>query len=314
MIKIGLVLPLAQNEQGDVLAWPEIRDSARLAEQSGYDSVWLYDHLFHRFEARPTVGFHECWTMLSALAAVTNRVELGTTVLCAGFRNPALLAKMATTLDTMSEGRLILGIGAGWHQPEFDGFGIPFDHRASRFDEYLQTLRPLLRQGETTFHGRYYDVDHCEILPRGPRSDGPPLLIGAFGPRMMRLTARYADQWTTDWLGPKEKLREQLVRVNEACRLENRDPATLKITGGVTVAYPDQGDLPAWMSVPESYITGDADDLGQQLAAYAELGVDHIITNLYPFTDASIARYADAITACRKITQRSSSPADSSNQ
>ncbi len=298
-MKIGLVIPLAQDERGDAPTWDEIEAAARQAETTGYDSVWVYDHLFHRFEGHSTVGFHECWTVLSALAAVTERVELGTTVLCAGFRNPALLAKMATTLDTITDGRLILGIGAGWHEPEFDGFGFPFDHRVSRFEEQLQVIRPLLRDGEVTFHGHYHDAEQCEILPRGVRPDGPPILVGAFGPRMMRLTARYADQWTIDWLGPEERVREQLGNLHAACEAEGRDPATLIVTGGVTVAYPDLGELPGWMSSPDAYLTGDAEGLGRQLARYGELGVHHIITNLYPFTPDAIARYAEAIAAAR---------------
>lgn len=301
-MKIGIVIPLAQDEHGEALAWEEIAARALQAESSGYDAVWVYDHLFHRFEGHQTVGFHECWTVLSALAAVTERVELGTTVLCAGFRNPALLAKMATTLDTVSNGRLILGLGAGWHEPEFEGFGVPFDHRASRFEEALQVICPLLRERSVSFEGTYHQAKDAEILPRGPRADGPPLLVAAFGPRMMRLTARYADQWTIDWLGPEDRVREQLGKVHEACRTEERDPATLTITGGVTVAYPDLGELPAWMSMPGSYLTGDADDLGRQLAAYGELGVDHLITNLYPFSEAAVARYADAIAAAHKDT------------
>ena len=298
-MKIGLVIPLAQDERGVALTWEEIEARAVQAEASGYDSVWVYDHLFHRFDGHATVGFHECWTVLSALATVTRRVELGTTVLCAGFRNPALLAKMATTLDTIAGGRLILGIGAGWHEPEFDGFGFPFDHRVGRFEEALQIIRPLLRDGEVTFHGTYHHADRCEILPRGVREDGPPILVGAFGPRMMRLTARYADQWTIDWLGPEDRVREQLGNLHDACRAEGRDPATLTATGGVTVAYPDLGDLPGWMSAPDSYLTGDAETLGRQLARYGELGVDHLITNLYPFTRAAVARYADAVSAAR---------------
>ncbi len=298
-MKIGLVIPLAQDEHGQALAWDEIAARAQQAEASGYDSLWLYDHLFHRFDGHRTVGFHECWTVLSGLAAVTKRVELGTTVLCAGFRNPAMLAKMATTLDSIANGRLILGIRAGWHEPEFDGFGLPFDHRVSRFEEALQIIRPLLREGSVSFEGTYHKAANCEILPRGPREHGPPILVGAFGPRMMRLTARYADQWTIDWLGPPVRVREELGKVHDACRQEGRDPATLTITGGVTVAYPDLGELPGWTSAPNSYLTGDADELGRQLAAYGNLGVDHLITNLYPFTEAAVARYADAIAAAR---------------
>ena len=298
-MKIGLVIPLAQDERGEALTWEQISAAAQQCETTGYDSVWVYDHLFHRFEGHPTVGFHECWTILSALGAVTQRVELGTTVLCAGFRNPAMLAKMATTLDTVTNGRLILGIGAGWHEAEFEGFGVPFDHRVSRFEEQLRIIRPLLRDGETTFHGQYHQADKAEILPRGVRENGPPILVGAFGPRIMRLTARYADQWTIDWLGPEERVREQLVNLRAACEAEGRDPDTLLVTGGVTVAYPDLGELPEWMSSPDTYLTGDAASLGGQLARYSELGVDHIITNLYPFTPAAIERYSEAIMSAR---------------
>lgn len=304
-MKIGLVIPLAQDEHGQALTWDEIAARAQQAESSGYDSVWLYDHLFHRFDGHRTVGFHECWTVLSALAAVTRRVELGTTVLCVGFRNPALLAKMATTLDSIANGRLILGVGAGWHEPEFDGFGLPFDHRVSRFEEALQIIRPLLREGSMSFEGTYHQAANCEILPHGPRAAGPPILVGAFGPRMMRLTARYADQWTIDWLGPPVRVREQLGKVHDACRAEGRDPSTLAITGGVTVAYPDLGELPGWMSAPGSYLTGDAEELGLHLAAYGGLGVDHLITNLYPFTEEAVERYGAAIAAahaCRPVT------------
>lgn len=240
--------------------------------------------------------------MLTALAASTSRVELGTTVLCAGFRSPALLAKMADTLDEVAGGRLILGLGAGWHEPEFDAFGMPFDHRVGRFEEALQIIRPLLRDRAVDFAGAYHRATDCEIRPHGPRAEGVPILVAAFGPRMMRLAARYADQWTTDWLGPLTKAREDVAKVGAACEAEGRDPATLVITGGVTVAYPDLGPLPTWMSAPDSYLTGDAEELGAQLAAYGHLGIGHILTNLYPFTEAAIDRYGKAVAAARRRT------------
>ncbi|HWV23573.1 MAG TPA: LLM class flavin-dependent oxidoreductase [Thermomicrobiales bacterium] len=292
---IGLILPLAEDESGSAPSWAELRAAAVQAEELGFDSVWVYDHLLHRFEGHPTVGFWEAWTMLTALAASTIRVQLGTTVLCAGFRNPALLAKMADTLDEVSGGRIILGLGAGWHEPEFDAFGMAFDHRVSRLEEALQIIRPLLRDREVDFRGEYYRAEDCVIQPRGPRDSGVPILVAAFGPRMMRLTARYADQWTTDWLGPEEKLREDLVKLRAACDAEGRDFATMTVTGGATVAYPDLGSLPAWMTSPESYITGDADEVAARLLAYRALGVDHILTNLYPFTPEAIARYGEAV-------------------
>jgi probable F420-dependent oxidoreductase len=300
-LKIGLIIEIAQNERGEILDWNEVEGFARQAEATGYDSVWICDHLLHRFEGRPTVGFHECWTILSALAAVTSRVELGTAVLCSGFRNPALLAKMATTLDTISGGRFILGIGAGWHEPEFDAFGFPFDHRVSRFEEELQIIRALLRDGETTFHGAYHDAERCEILPGGVRPGGPPILVGAFGPRMMRLTARYADQWTIDWLGPEERVREQVGKVRAACEAEGRDPESLVLTGGVTVAYPELGEMPSWMDDESTYLTGEAESLGRQLAAYGELGISHLLTNLFPHTEEAVARYGEAIATAKEM-------------
>lgn len=298
-MKIGMILPLAEDESGSAPSWQVLKAAAIQSEELGFDSVWVYDHLLHRFEGHPTVGFHECWTMLTALAAVTERVELGTTVLCAGFRNPALLAKMAETLDEVSNGRLILGLGAGWHEPEFDAFGFPFDHRVSRLEEALQILKPLLRDREVTFEGQYHRAIDNQIMPRGPRDEGVPILLASFAPRMMRLTAQYADMWTTDWLGPISKVREDIGKLHAACAEVGRDPSTLAITGGVTVGYPDLGVLPKWMNTPDSYITGTSEEVATRLREYQAEGVDHILTNLYPFTPAAIARYAEAVDKSR---------------
>ena len=298
-MKIGMILPLAEDESGSAPSWPELKAAAVQSEQLGFDSVWVYDHLFHRFDGHPLVGFHECWTMLTALAAVTDRVELGTTVLCAGFRNPALLAKMAETLDEVSAGRIILGLGAGWHEPEFDAFGFPFDHRVSRLEEALQIIKPLLRDRAVTFEGKFHRAVDTVISPRGPRPEGVPILLAAFAPRMMRLTAQYADMWTTDWLGPISKVREDIGKLHAACAEVGRDPSTLAVTGGVTVGYPDLGTLPKWMETPDSYVTGSADEVASRLNEYASEGVDHVLTNLYPFTPAAIARYAEAVQASR---------------
>lgn len=294
-MKIGMILPLAEDESGSAPSWPKLKAAAIQSERLGFDSVWVYDHLLHRFEGHPTVGFHECWTMLSALAAVTERIEIGTTVLCAGFRNPALLAKMAESLDEVSAGRLILGLGAGWHEPEFDAFGFPFDHRVTRLEEALQIIKPLLRDREVTFEGRFHSAFDTVISPRGPRDEGVPILLAAFAPRMMRLTAQYADMWTTDWLGPISKVREDIGKLRAACDEVGRDFSTLAITGGVTIGYPELGTLPKWTEVPDSYITGSAEEVASRLHEYQEEGVDHVLTNLYPFTPDAIARYAEAV-------------------
>src|SRR5207244_12084002 len=118
------------------------------------------------------------WTRPAALAEATHRVEIGTLVTCNSFRNPAILAKMATTVDEISHGRLILGVGAGWNEPEYQAFGLPHDHRVDRFEEALQIIKPLLRDGQVDFKGRYYQAPDCEIVSRGRRSDGPPLMVG----------------------------------------------------------------------------------------------------------------------------------------
>jgi probable F420-dependent oxidoreductase len=303
-MKIGMILPLAEDETGSAPSWAELKAAAQQCEAIGFDSVWVYDHLLHRFEGHPTVGFWEAWTMLTALAAITERVEIGTTVLCAGFRNPALLAKMADTLDEVSGGRLILGLGAGWHEPEFDAFGFPFDHRVSRLEEALQIIKPLLRDREVDYRGAFYRAEACEIRPRGPREGGVPILVAAFAPRMLRLTARYADLWTTDWLGPIEKTRDDVAKVRAACEAEGRDPDSLVITGGATVAYPDLGRLPAWMSAPDSYLTGDTDELASLLVEYQAAGVGYILTNLYPFTPDAIARYGEAVVKAQSMMAR----------
>jgi alkanesulfonate monooxygenase SsuD/methylene tetrahydromethanopterin reductase-like flavin-dependent oxidoreductase (luciferase family) len=159
-------------------------------EDAGLDSVWVYDHLLYRWPGKSSDGIWECWTVLSALAQATRRVQIGTLVMCTPFRNPALLAQKASPLDHNSGGRRILGLGAGWHQPEFDAFGVPFDHRGGRFQEALEIIHPLLREGRVDYHCAYSSAPDCEILPRGPRLDGPPILVAGKGPRPCQAGAR----------------------------------------------------------------------------------------------------------------------------
>src|SRR4051812_12310629 len=147
-MRVGVIMPIAEGDATGAPSYAAIRALARQAEAAGFDSIWVYDHLLFRFPEQPTGGIWEAWTLLAALAEATERVELGTIVLCVPFRNPAVLAKMADTLEEISGGRLILGLGAGWHQPEFDAFGIPFDHKVDRFEEALQIITSLLREAK----------------------------------------------------------------------------------------------------------------------------------------------------------------------
>lgn len=213
-------------------------------------------------------------------------------MLCNPFRNPALLAKMAHTLDEISSGRLLLGLGAGWHKPEFDAFGFPFDHRAGRFQEAVQIIKPLL-QGETVdFSGEFYQVQECVITPPGPRPAGIPLLIGCRGPRMMRLTARYADQWNTAWLGEAGELAARIEPLHSACAEVGRDPDTLDITVGVDVAFPDLGQTDPYSKNP---LTGSAEGLAHSFQAYAAAGAAHLMVHLSPLNTAAIERLAKAV-------------------
>jgi probable F420-dependent oxidoreductase len=282
-MKVGMMLPIGEQEKsGKVLPWGELRDQALAAEESGLDSIWAADHLIFR-EDGTSSGIHECWTVLTAVAAITRRVQIGPLVLALPFRNPALTAKMATALDEVSGGRLILGLGCGWHEPEFDAFDFPFDHRVGRFEEGLNVVLPLLRTGKVQFEGGWHRAD-AELLPPGPRPNGPPILIAGRRPRMMRLVARHADAWNAAWFGRREEataLEERIGHLREACAAEGRDPATITLTAGLFASFPGlQG--PQDEDPPENAISGDADEVGRALAAYAELGIEHAIVHVWP--------------------------------
>ena len=309
-MKVGLMLPLGQNDAlGRPLSWAELRDMAVAADEGGLDSVWGADHLIFRDQGE-AAGIHECWTLLTAVAGVTRRVEVGPLVLALPFRNPALVAKMATALDEISGGRLILGVGCGWHQAEFDAFGFPFDHRVGRFEEALQVLVPLLREGHVSFEGQYHRAD-AELLPPGPRPHGPPILIAGKQPRMMQLVARYADQWNAAWYGmPAEatELAERIARQRAACEETGRDPATLTLTAGIFVVFPDllaggDGEEP-----PESAIRGDVDLVADALAGYEMHGVEHVIAHVWPRNAAAVTALARAAERTRTTPLAAASP------
>ena len=168
-MKIGIQLPEVER----VVRWPELREMAVTAERIGLDSIWVGDHLLYRGDGSPARGPWEAWSTLAALAAVTERVEIGPLVASTSFHNPAMLAKKAATIDEISGGRLILGLGAGWNEVEYAAYGFPFDHRVSRFEEAFTIVRRLLTTGRCDFHGTYFQLDDCELLPRGPRPAWP---------------------------------------------------------------------------------------------------------------------------------------------
>ena len=298
-MKVGVALPISENRTtGRTAPYALVRAMAKQAEATGFDSIWLYDHLLSRRPEEPTQGIWECWTILTALAEATERVELGTLVLCSPFRNPALLAKMADTLEEVSGGRLILGLGAGWHKPEFDAFGFPFDHLASRFEEALKIIVPLLREGKVDFRGTYYRAEECELRPRGPRPGGPPILVAGLKPRMLRLTAEHADAWNTAWMGNTDLLVERRAELEAACREVGRDPATLQVTVGLSVTYEQRAEP----LDPKRTLFGSAEEVAAELKAHANEGVGHAICALSPNTPESLERLGEALSVFRQMT------------
>ncbi|HSB65297.1 MAG TPA: LLM class flavin-dependent oxidoreductase [Anaerolineales bacterium] len=293
-MKVGLVLIIAEHrELRRAYSYHKTRELAIQAEEAGFDSLWLYDHLLYRPEGQPTIGIWECWTFLSALAEATQKVELGTLVACNSFRNPALLAKMAITLDEVSNGRLILGLGAGWNKAEYDAFGYPFDHRVSRFEEALQIIRPLIKNGHVDFVGKYYTAKNCEIRPIGSRRTGPPIMIGSFGKRMLNLTARYADLWNTGYLGLVETLTRPRQELLAACQEAGRDPATLDVTAMLHVHYPRLSPLPNDLDNPP--ISGTPSQVARAMLAYEQAGVEHIMFHVLPYKPTAIRQLERAL-------------------
>lgn len=280
MFKIGWLASLDDTPtEGATPRFRDVRAMAQAAENAGLDSFWVADHFIARMPNEAEVGQWESFTFLSALAAVTSRIALGPMVAATSFRNPALTAKMADSLDEISDGRFVLGIGAGWHEPEYTAFGYPFDHLASRFEESLHIIVPLLREGRVDFSGEYYSTKDAVLRPRGPSRNGPPILIGARRPRMLRLVARYADAWNTAWHTKPDIVAERWAEMRRACEEEDRNPATLELTAGVMLRLGPDGK-PAQ---GESYhVTGTNEEIAARLRDFIAVGVQHLILVIEP--------------------------------
>jgi len=284
-MKIGITLDISEDSfDGRTPNFRDLREMALISELVGFDSLWLADHLIYRFPNQAESAPWEALTMLSALAAVTTRITLGTLVLCTSFRPPAMLAKMADALDEISGGRFILGLGAGWHQPEYEAFGYPFDHLASRFDEAMQIIVPLLREGHVDFQGQYYQVRNCVLRPRGPSPAGPRILVAGRRPRMLQLTARDADAWNTAWHTDAAIVKERFDELAQVCATIGRDPASIEMTVGTEVRLqPRKED-----GSPDRAISGTPEEIASRLQAFADLGTSHLIVELDAVTPDSI--------------------------
>jgi alkanesulfonate monooxygenase SsuD/methylene tetrahydromethanopterin reductase-like flavin-dependent oxidoreductase (luciferase family) len=304
-LAVGLMLwPIEDRARGTTPRWRDLLAQARRAEELGFAALWIPDHLtIHLpFPGEQPSGAWDAWSIAAALAAATERIGLGFLVACTAFRNPALVAKMADTVDEISGGRLTLGLGAGWDEAEFRAFGYPFDHRVSRFEEAVTIVRQLLREGRLDYAGRYYQMLDCELRPRGPRPQGPPVLIGssANGERMLRLTARHADVWNRDFDVPcpgetlysPADLDSAQRRLDAACAAEGRDPATLTRTAGVWVDLPDGPSRAAWGA-----LRGSSAELAAALRRFADAGFHQVQVWLNVPTVAGIEAFAPVLEA-----------------
>jgi probable F420-dependent oxidoreductase len=295
-LRVGVQLPEVERE----VRWPEYLAMARAAEAAGFDTLWLGDHRLYRYGDGSTRGPWEVWTMLSALAASTSRIRLGPLVAATAFHAPPMLAKLAATVDEISGGRLILGLGAGWNETEFRAFGFPFDHRISRFEEAFTIVRTLLRDGSIDFDGRFFQARDCELQPKPARPGGPPLMVGSVGPRMLEITLPHVELWNVwyrDSNNSPAGLEPILRDLDAACRKVGRDPATLEKTSAVLVRLPGgtgrvMGDT-TQKDVPP--VQGSPAEIAARLREYAALGLAEVQLVVDPITIESIQSLAPVL-------------------
>ena len=289
--RIGIQLPEVERE----VRWPEYVAMARAAEEAGFDSIWVGDHLLYRGDGEAERGPWEAWTLLGALAAATERVELGPLVACTAFHPPGLIAKMAATIADVSGDRFVLGLGAGWNEQEFRAFGIPFDHRVSRFEESFEVIRGLLAGERETLHGRFVHAEDVVLLPR-PAAP-PRLMIGSNGPRMLAATLPHVDAWNT-WYDGYGNRPEDFAKLNDritaAARDAGREAEDIERSACVLVAM--NGSSGERESTPEAPpLTGSPDQIASVLRELFEAGADELILVVDPITERSIRELGEVV-------------------
>jgi alkanesulfonate monooxygenase SsuD/methylene tetrahydromethanopterin reductase-like flavin-dependent oxidoreductase (luciferase family) len=282
-MKVGLSLPQTADRGGEGGSWAQIGRLARLADEGGADSLWVADHFFYRDE-KVEIGLHEAFTLLTAVAAVTTRVKIGSLVAATSFRSPGMLGKVAATLDSVAGGRLILGLGCGWHEPEYRAFGYPFDHRVGRFEEIVKAVRALLHGERVAVTGRWIELEDAVILP--PPEQQIPIVIASEGPRMMAITASHADGWQCGWSGvPDADFRRELASLEAACEAAGRTDRIALFKG--VDATDEDDDSP--------HLPIDASAIAEALGSWAEEGVDHVQLRVHPGTHPNFEIALDGI-------------------
>jgi alkanesulfonate monooxygenase SsuD/methylene tetrahydromethanopterin reductase-like flavin-dependent oxidoreductase (luciferase family) len=291
-MKIGIQLPEVER----AVRWEEVREIALGAEDLGFDSVWVGDHLLFRDTETGTRGPWEAWSMLAALAEATSTIELGPLVAATAFHAPAMIAKKTATVDEVSGGRLILGLGAGWNKAEFDAFGFPYDHRVSRFEEAFTIIRTLVRESAIEFDGSFYTLEDMELLP--PARPDIPLMIGSNGHRMLRIAVPHVQMWNT-WYASygnrPEGLEPLLEGLARACADVGRDPDEIEKTAAVYVQLPRGQGREAGSSERPAVTPILAEALPEALGELEEMGIAHIQVVLDPIDVAGVEELAGIV-------------------
>jgi alkanesulfonate monooxygenase SsuD/methylene tetrahydromethanopterin reductase-like flavin-dependent oxidoreductase (luciferase family) len=284
-LRVGVQLPEVER----VVRWPEYRSMALAAEAVGFDSIWLGDHLLYRDEGEPERGPWDAWTVLAALAAVTERVTLGPLVACLAFHPPGLIARMAAAIDEVSGGRFVLGVGSGWNEPEYRAFGLPFDHRASRFLEGFEIIRGLLAGEHVTLDGTYWQAEEAVLLP--PPARTIPIMLGTSGPRQLAATLPHAESWNTWWDAygnTPEGFATTNAGISAIAQGAGVDPGSVERSACVLASLDSAAaGRPRAEIAP---LSGSAEQIARHLHDLAEAGAHEAILVLDPIDEPSIRK------------------------
>jgi alkanesulfonate monooxygenase SsuD/methylene tetrahydromethanopterin reductase-like flavin-dependent oxidoreductase (luciferase family) len=286
---LGLMVPVS--DRATFVTTPRFNDIieiSSLAASVGFETLWYADHF--SFPSDDGLrGSWDAWTLMAAVAARVPGVSIGPMVACTAYRNPGVIAKMSEMIDEITGGKFILGLGAGWQKDEYDQFGIQFEPRVSQFEEALKIIHGLVRTGEADLQGEFYQANEAKNLPRGPRPDGPPILIGSSSPRMLSLLMEYADAWNTSWYGSTEGIAGKLEALESAASRAGRDPNTITKTIGIAVA----GE--GYTGSRPNPCRGDAEAQLNFLYEVEDMGFSHICVGLDPCTPKAIEAYAPLV-------------------
>lgn len=302
------------------------------AEALGFDSAWVFDHFIPIMGANVDGPCLEGWTLLSALAAQTSKIRIGVLVTGNTYRNPAILAKMATTVDHISHGRLYLGIGAGWFEFEHRAYGIPFyneKERAQRLDEALQVIKKLWTEDHPTFFGKFYTLEKAPFAPKNVQQPHPPIVIGGQGKKwIVPLVGRYGDGWNAPIGLSPDEIRERIQIIQRECKRAGRTNCDIEVSAFL-VLY-TISDVPlagpvlrlgarmiAGERIQRSLLAGTPDEIAKRIQSFVDAGATHIIMNIQPKYDRSLLqrfasevmpRFRPATTANAGAQERAAAP------